>query len=276
MKTALSPPPATPLETDVYDVMASDGTALRVWRLGSGPPLLVSSPIGIHPDAWLPLAQSLEGRCSLVVAAARGLWESGLPQDADAVTVHDHSNDLAAVAASLDGGPAAYLGYCAGSFALLDALDRLLPRRPTMVVSALLQRGPSEAIITRLITRTAGRTRARETLLSFVYEFSPAGFRERLRDSLVDDSRLAAFIATVHDLYRHVPDAAHAAHLPIHFVRASGDKDALRNSMTQFLATRGNDADRLSDIEGTHFGFFEDPANLARLIGPWLEEGLAP
>ncbi len=171
-----------------HDVVSFDGTRLRCWIAGRGAPLLVSSPLGIHPTFWLPLSKLLDGQFSLVLWHGRGMWESDLPANPLAVTVEDHARDLKAIADGLQLRNFGLLAYCAGAFCSCEALmDCEFQPSRVMFVNALLRRSSSEQVITKLITRVKDRPRARYTLFSFVYEFAPKQLREYLEATLEEE-----------------------------------------------------------------------------------------
>jgi len=259
------------MSSDVREFVRSrDGTRLATWRLGEGPPVLVSAPIGIHPDAWRLVAEALDGRASLALYACRGMWESDIPQVESAVTVADHAEDVIAVADALNDKPIGYLGYCSGSLPLLEALAGGLSVRATMIVSPLFRRGAHEAMISRFITRVNGHSRARDALLSFVYEFSPIEYRERVRTALDDEARLHSFLMTIQGLYLHTPNPQRAKEVPIRFAAAAEDGLAICQSITHFMAARRNFADDVVELNGHHFSIFTRPEETAHQILAWL------
>jgi hypothetical protein len=249
------------------DVVSRDGTRLRCWITGRGRPLVVSNPLGIHPQFWLPLARRLDGRFSLILWQGRGMWDSALPADPSAVTVADHSDDLRAIVADMRLDWYGLIGYCAGSFSACNAFqDPAFRPARVMFISALLRRSGTERVITKLITRVEGRPRARHTLFSFVWEFAPPQFRDCLEATLQDERRLFGFLRAVQNMYEFEPLTSPGPDQPICLVVARDDRESIKSSNLAYLRSRDRAGDALIEAEGGHYFVLERPETAERLI----------
>lgn len=110
---------------EAHAVRSEDGTTLGVWRLGSGPPLvLVHGSLDTH-EGWLPVASGLAGRFTCHLLDRRGRGASG---DAADYAIAREVDDVAAVL-DFAGDGACLLGHSFGAICALEAARRRRVRR---------------------------------------------------------------------------------------------------------------------------------------------------
>lgn len=124
------------LEREPYHVASADGTAIAVWRTGSGPPLVLVHGTTADHTRWSRLLPRLESAFSIHALDRRGRGGSG---DARAHAVAREAEDVAAVvAAAARSGRAALLGHSYGAICCLEAalltdrIDRLILYEPPL------------------------------------------------------------------------------------------------------------------------------------------------
>lgn len=99
-------------------VRSSDGTAIAVWRSGSGPPLLlVHGATADHSTTWRLVTADLEKRFTVYAMDRRGRGSSG---DRPAYALQREAEDVAAVVDAA-GRPVAVVGHSYGALAALEA-----------------------------------------------------------------------------------------------------------------------------------------------------------
>jgi 3-oxoadipate enol-lactonase len=166
---------------------------------GDGDPIILLHPVGLNSDWWKPLAQILHDRYRVIRPDARGHGKSA--DIAGAITLADFVDDIDAILATLNVGPAVVIGLSfGGMLAQYVALD--LPSR----VAGLILAGTSPAVAAdrrqTLIDR--GRKAMEQGMAPLVEDtiqrwFSPAGQQSPLAETcraLLRSTRPANWNAT--------------------------------------------------------------------------------
>ena len=106
------------------DVVASDGTRLRMWDNGApGTPVVISNGLGASPTAWSFLADPGSGYHA-VSWHHRGLGGSDRPADETRIGIADHADDLLTVMDAADMPRALVVGWSVGVPAAFEVARR--------------------------------------------------------------------------------------------------------------------------------------------------------
>lgn len=114
-------------------VISADGTAIGMWRTGSGPPLVLVHGTGSSHERWDGIAPALAERFTLIAVDRRGRGASG---DADEWAVEREFEDIAAVVeavAETHDADVDLLGHSFGAVCALEA-SLLTPRVRRLVL----------------------------------------------------------------------------------------------------------------------------------------------
>jgi pimeloyl-ACP methyl ester carboxylesterase len=98
-----------------------DGVDLALQQLGEGRPVVLANGLGGSLRAWAPFLGSFGPGHRVVAFDYRGLYRSGPPPDADAVTIHDHAADLVAVLRHAADEPAVVIAWSMGVQVAVEA-----------------------------------------------------------------------------------------------------------------------------------------------------------
>lgn len=98
-----------------------DGVDLAVQQLGEGRPVVLANGLGGSLRAWAPFLGHFGPGHRMVSFDYRGLYRSGPPPDADAVTIHDHAADLLAVLGATADQPAVVVAWSMGVQVAIEA-----------------------------------------------------------------------------------------------------------------------------------------------------------
>lgn len=119
------------------------GVALACRERGAGAPVLLVHGIAGDAEALDPLAEALADGARVIAYDRRGYGESGAPEPYEATTVHEQSEDAAALLRARAGAPAVAFGDGFGALVVLD----LLVRHRDLVRAAVLADPPLFAFV---------------------------------------------------------------------------------------------------------------------------------
>ncbi|HEY3000961.1 MAG TPA: alpha/beta fold hydrolase [Kribbellaceae bacterium] len=102
----------------MYTTTSADGTRIAYEQAGSGAPVVFVTGAFNDRTTCAPLAKLLEDRFTVVTYDRRGKGDSG---DTAPYAVEREIEDLAAVIAAVDGGPANVFGFSSGAVLALKA-----------------------------------------------------------------------------------------------------------------------------------------------------------
>jgi 3-oxoadipate enol-lactonase len=96
----------------------SDDAEIFYEVLGKGPPVVLLHPFPANHEFWLPAAQALISRYTLILPDLRGHGESGVGEGA--ATMQKHAADLARVMDDADVGRAVLVGVSVGGYVIFE------------------------------------------------------------------------------------------------------------------------------------------------------------
>lgn len=102
-------------------LVARDGTELAVQQLGEGRLVVLANGLGGSLRAWAPFLTHLGQGYRVVAYDYRGLYRSGTPADAAAVTIEDHAADLGVVLRWAGDEPALVVAWSMGVQVAVEA-----------------------------------------------------------------------------------------------------------------------------------------------------------
>jgi pimeloyl-ACP methyl ester carboxylesterase len=98
-----------------------DGVDLAVQQLGEGRPVVLANGLGGSLRAWAPFLARFGPGHRMVAFDYRGLYRSGPPPAAHAVTIHDHAGTLLAVLRATADEPALVIAWSMGVQVAVEA-----------------------------------------------------------------------------------------------------------------------------------------------------------
>ncbi len=123
-----------PLKVEERRVSSSDGTDIAYHVVGEGAPVLLANGLGGSWKAWTHQITYFQDRCRFVSWDYRGLYRSGPPADADALTVEDQVDDALAVLDAEGVEQTAILGWSMGVQVALELYRRAPDRVKALVL----------------------------------------------------------------------------------------------------------------------------------------------
>lgn len=102
-------------------ILGHDGTDLAVQELGAGRVVVLANGLGGSLRAWAPFLTGFGPGHRVVAYDYRGLYRSGPPPVADAITIPDHAEDLLAVLRHAGGEPALVIAWSMGVQVAVEA-----------------------------------------------------------------------------------------------------------------------------------------------------------
>jgi pimeloyl-ACP methyl ester carboxylesterase len=247
-----------------------DGTPIKWFDIGDGPTLVISLPIGLHPDFLRPLTRLLADDFRMVYLQSRGLWGSGCSHLSGGNSLDSHARDIAALIDAA--GPDRYsmIGYCGGTPAMLQARDYCrTPADRTLIISSLFRRGGLEKIIEKLISRISdeGRPDTYRAVLSLAFRYGTPEFRDRAMAELSTVERLRIFLDQLLSLYQYEFPISIG---PVTIVITEEDVESIRTSSLEFFQVIDDGYCRMIDIPGLgHFFINEEPNIAADFLRSW-------
>jgi 3-oxoadipate enol-lactonase len=96
----------------------SGDAEIAYWRLGDGPPVVLLHPFPVNHEFWLPVAQLLSARYSVILPDLRGHGDSEVGEGP--ATMDKHAVDLARVLDDADVGRVPFIGVSIGGYLLFE------------------------------------------------------------------------------------------------------------------------------------------------------------
>jgi pimeloyl-ACP methyl ester carboxylesterase len=105
----------------MHIVRSEDSTAIRYFRRGHGPAILLVHGTAADHGRWAPVIPALQQHFTVYAMDRRGRGGSG---DAARYRMGDEFADIAAVAAAIDSGPLDVIGHSYGGICAMEAVYR--------------------------------------------------------------------------------------------------------------------------------------------------------
>lgn len=249
----------------------SDGTSLRYITCGSGYPVVVSTPIGLHLDFWRPLFSTQSAQNFRFIALqSRTLWGSEPSPTQAGDTLERHAQDIAELVALEGLKNYAALGYCGGSAPLVAALSRVsaLPES-IMLVSTLFRRDRQEQIVQRILNKftSSPRPSAYRMILSVAFQIAVPQFQMAAEAEICTERNLPSYLRQLHSLYSYDFPLDFPNECRLNISYCSGDIESIRSSSTEYFnnLNKSNSSIRIID-NADHFYLFNDPENAIRTV----------
>lgn len=274
------PPSATtddPLSTTTR-VVATRLGPIVVHEAGAGAPLVLLHAIGHDHRDFDAIAPRLAAHRRVLAVDWPGHGDSPMPVQPESVRATDFADALEELSASLDIGPATYLGNSVGGF----AAARLAARQPDRVAALILVEAGGFGELGWL-DRTFCHLKGTETVTSWLWNALPEHYlvvRNAPVRAILDHVRAAespdairlhaavwrSFLDPAHDLRAEAP-SIHARTLV-----AWGDRDPVLPVEDGERATALIPGARMIRFDTGHMPFAEAPEAFLAAIEPFLAE----
>jgi hypothetical protein len=253
-----------------HRLRAADGARLRYIAAGTGRPVVVSSPIGLHLDFWRPLFAAMRGAPFRFLALqSRGLWGSAPSPTPQGDTLAAHAGDIAALIGQERLTDYDVLGYCGGTAPLVAALEQVgsAPRR-ALLVSTLFRRARQEQIVQRILDKFEATSRpgAYRMILSAAFQLGVPQFQALAEQEICTPERLPAYLRQLRSLYAYEFPCRINVSGDVHIAVMSGDIPSIIESSLWFSGRMLCTTCRVASVpEADHF-FMYNNAQRARML----------
>lgn len=244
-----------------------DGTWIRWLESGSGTPLVVSSPVGLPFELWVPLVRRLQTQYRIIFMQRRGLWGSAIPADPAQLGVDAHARDLARVIDERGTHDFLALAFCSGALPLMRCFDFTAhrPRRLCLMSGRFCVGDPVPA--QALYDYVGDDPVRRNDLIKLMAEYAPEAVRDDLERELGKPGQLLAQLHAVEDSRRSDGAYPLPPDMRVTFVYGECDDELIKQSTLEYVRQGKEQPWNLIEIpNGSHFYLHEDPTNTARVI----------
>ena len=265
-------------------ILRSDDADLFYEVRGEGPDVVLLHPYPSDHRYWLPLAQHLESRWRLVLPDLRGLGQSGVGQGSNNIvpptTMAKLAADLLRLCDELKIGRAAFVGCSVGGYALFEFWRRSRERVKSLVLMDTKASGDSDEA-------RAGRLKNAEEILQKGPEWAIEQMLPRLLAPVTMSSRLdlverakqtmrnataAGMAAMQRGMAARADSTPTLAQIDVPTLVLGGEDDAPSPVSELEAMARGIRGAELKIIaKAGHFAAFEQPEEVGRIVGDFLE-----